>query len=73
MRNKLLFGTAALALALTSVSAFASGNASVGPNIYDPAWQTSRDVQAPHAVLGAYSGTYQTDDAAAVQHPRYGR
>jgi len=66
MRNTLLFGTAALALALTSASAFASGRASVDPNIYDPTWQASNYAQQPRAVLGAHVGTNFDYDSATV-------
>jgi hypothetical protein len=53
MRNMLLLGTAALALALTGVSANAYTT-----RIPDPyaAQQSDTAVQAPHAVLGARTG-----------------
>jgi hypothetical protein len=76
MRSMLLLGTAALALSLTGVAAFASGSASPAPTIYDPAWQASQNVQPPRAVLGAYFGNNaaadQTVDQAVIQ-PHYTR
>jgi hypothetical protein len=74
MRNMLLLGTAALALSLTGVAAFASGSASPAPSIYTPEWQAPSDAQPPRAVLGAYFGNNagQTVDQAVVQ-PHYTR
>jgi hypothetical protein len=75
MRNMLLLGTAALALSLTGVSAFASGSASPAPSIYDPAWQESSYVQPPRAVLGAYFGNNATEQAVdqVADQPHHGR
>ena len=78
MRNTLLFGTAALALALTSAGALAAGAEPVEPNIYDPAFQASNDVQPPRAVLGAHVGTNYDNEPTttlnpALQQPRYVR
>ena len=65
MRNMLLLGVSALALSLTSVSAFAYLQPVANQPIYSQngAPTSANDVQRPQGVLGAY---VQTDDAAVA-------
>ena len=69
MRNMLLLGTAALALALTAVSANAYTLRIPTP---DAAQHTDSDFQAPHAVLGENVSNGTVNWLPAHDHDQHG-